>query len=512
MRAALGAGRRRLLRQLLVENLLLAGVGAAAGCAVAAVLTRLAARGLPEQLYHVGGVGLDAGALAFTLAVAVVTALFFGLVPALRLSRFGSYEALKEGAPVASAGPRSGRLLRLLVGAQVALSLVLLSAGVIQVRALLQLRDTHPGFDPRSVATAEIGLAGPRYGDESRVRAFHEDLLRRVSALPGVASAAFVHPLPLTFEVQEMEFGVEGRPVTPEEKLHASSLRVTPGYFKTMGIRLLAGREFEPRDTAGAPRVVIVNRALAEKYWPGKDPLGKRLADCTPCVADAERYEGFYEIVGLVEDTHQFGLWEQPQPQIYLAMAQAPLWRARLVARAAGGSAAQVFPALRGELAALDPDVPLSKERTMETVFTESYRPWSLATWFCVVMAGAALLLAAVGVYGVVACAVEQRTHELGVRLALGAGGSQVMRLVLRRNLLLLLIGVLPGVLLSLALSTLVASAATAMTGAAAGQATWDLQTPLAASLILLAGAGLASWWPARRAARIDVAALLRGA
>ncbi|HEU4451578.1 MAG TPA: ABC transporter permease [Longimicrobium sp.] len=494
-RAAMGASRMRLLRQMLTESILLSLAGGAGGLLLALAGGRVLLAALPADLPRSGEVGVDARVLGFTLLLALGTGVLFGLLPAIRASRGDLHASLKAG------GRRSGsassqRLSGALVMVEVALAVVLVIGAGLLLQSLWKLRQVDPGFRPEGVTTARLTLTGPRFEDPARVAAFYDDVLTRVRALPGVRAASVVSQLPLDGAFSGFPFEVEGRPPAPgAAPPTAGSWVATPDHLRAMGIPLLRGRSFEAADGAGSVRVALVNEALARRYWPGEDPIGKRLRP-------AWMREGWLTVVGVVGNVRHEGLGSQDGPEFYRAFAQEPAPVMTLVVRADAAPQAMAA-ALRAAVAAADPDVPASDLRPLEAVVSASVARPRFTSLLLAVFAAVALVLGAVGIYGVVAYAVSQRTHEIGVRMALGAGSDTVLRLVLRQGAVLAGIGVVLGLAAALALTRVLGSLLF-------GVSALDPLTFAAVGTAVVAVALVASWVPARRAARVDPAVALR--
>jgi putative ABC transport system permease protein len=494
VRAALGAARGRVVRQLLTESVLLALIGAAVGLLLAywgvEALRALAATSLPR----VEEIRLDGAVIGFTLLLAVLTGIVFGLVPALQAARADVYEVLKEGARGAT---RTGSARGMLVGAQVALSMVLLVGAGLLIRSFARLQSETPGFNPEHVLTARIALPLRKYDTQAKVNAFYADLLDRTRRLAGVREASAIDWLPFGGLGSATDYWVEGRPIPKtEDHLGADIQGVDANYFRTMQIPLVRGELFTERDGPDAPKKVVINETLARAVFPGQNPVGQRIA--MPW-GDTLRAE----VVAVVGDTKSAGLDSLPKPVLYWAMDQfATTTSKSLVIRTTGDPMA-VATALRGVVHAIDPEQPLADVKPIDEYLSQSVAQRRFSMALLAGFAGIALVLAAVGIYGVLAYAVAQRTREIGVRMALGAREADVLRMVVREGLVVTGAGLAVGILGALALTRVLGSLLY-------DTSTTDPLTFVAVALALGAVAMFASWLPARRAARVDPVVALR--
>jgi putative ABC transport system permease protein len=514
VRSALGAGRGRLIRQLLTESVLIALSGGAVGVTLAAWAVRLIANTNLVNVPRLSQISLNITALLFTLGVSLVAAMLFGLAPAAQVSRLDLNRALREEGRgfVGSAG--GARIQRALVVSEVALAVMLVIAAGLLLRSFDRLLRIDPGFNVKNLLTVNIDLPASRYQDNPRVTAFYDRLLERARALPGVVSAAATSGLPLTGWYGDTFFQIEGRPdnngvqdqsIPPDRNAygHFYYWQVTPDYFKTMGIALRQGRALQPSDDANAPSVVVINEKMARSFWPNESPLGKRIR-----LFGATLKEPMAEIVGVVRDVPLRQLNEETQPEAYYSQAQGPVvagWTSRtmsLVVRTAAEPLA-LAAAVRREAQALDIAAPIfgvsAVEQTLGRTVAQPRFNLILLGLFAVV----ALSLAAVGIYGVLANAVRQRTHEMGVRLALGARPGAVFRLVIRQGMGLAGVGIGIGLSGAFALTRYLESMLYEVKPT-------DPLTFGGVALLLLGVALSACWLPARRATKVDPMVALR--
>jgi len=492
--AALGAGRGRIVRQLLVESLLLALLGGAAGALVAhAGVLGLRAVG-PTSVPRLAEAAVDARMLGFALVVSLLTGVLFGLVPALRTSRPDLAEVIKVGGQGAVGGPARDRFRVALVVTEVALSFALLIGAGLLARSLGRLLAVEKGFDSERIVSAYLNLPSSRYPEAHQQIAFFRELRERLAALPGVTHAALVNNPPL-LGGSNGGFAIEGRTFPPEETPNVWKRIVSPDYFATLGIPIVAGRAIDERDVAGAPPVLIVNQAFARRFFPGENPLGKRVAfnwDTT----------GFQEIVGVAKDAREQALDQPAEPAMYIAHAQRAETGMYLLVRTSG-AAAGIIPQVRQAVAAIDRDRAISEVRTLEDVLDQTLARRRLAMSLFGAFSTLALFLAAVGLYAVISYSVQQRRREIGVRLALGARASQVAGTVVGRGVALIAAGAVVGALAALGLGRFLAALVF-------GVGTTDPATYAAVAGLLVGTALVASLVPALRAARVDPARVLR--
>jgi predicted permease len=495
VRSALGAWRGRIVRQLLTESRLLAFVGGLLGLLFALWGVKLLSAFVPENVPRFGETSIDLRVLGFTLAASVLTGLLFGIAPALQSSRFDLNEALKEGGRGGSDGRGRKRVRSLLMVSEVALSLVLLVGAGLLIKSFVKLRNTDPGFDPDNTLTASVSLAAVRYDSDEKIDDFYRRLIERVRALPGVASVGGVTPLPLSDNNMAFSFSVVGQPPPPPEQRQAASARVvTPDYFRAQGVPLRKGRVFNEADKAGAPNTIIVNEAFARRYLPGDEPLGQRLK------LGINSIEG--EIVGVVGDVRGMSLATPGTPEYYIPEAAVAFSDMSLVIRTTGDPAS-LTPALRQVVAEMDKDQPLYDVRTMDSLVARSVARQRFSMTLVGVFAVLAMLLSAVGIFSVMSFLVAQRTHEIGIRMALGARPGDILSMVVRHGIVLTLVGVAVGLAASFALTRL-------MSGLLYEVSATDPVVYGGITALLAAVALAACYIPARRATKVDPLIALR--
>ncbi len=497
LRTALGASPRRIVAMLLAESLLVSVVGAGLGLLIAWRGVPLLLGLLPSGLPRAAEIGMDLRVFLFASAMAVLSAVAFGLLPALQATRVDLLPALADagGRGPATAAGRHG-LRKILVTSEVAAALVLLVGAGLFARSFVRLRAVDLGFDAQNVVAFRIALDTGAYRTGGRAAEFYRALLPRLRGLPGVRSAAAVTYLPLQDRGFDRRYFREGEPDPGAAALEADLLMATPGYFETIGMKLLRGRDFSEHDRRETPRVIVVNETLARTTWPNDEPIGKRL------MIDYQTGVYPYEVVGLVNDTRHRGLKNAPRREVFIPHGQNPYLAMNVVVRATRDPAL-LKKALAREVAALDPAQPVERVRLMEDVVREASGPDRFAVALLAALALVAALLAATGIYGLLSYLVARRSHELGVRLALGAERRDVLRLVMGESARLVVAGTAAGLLLSLALARLVG--ALLFEVSAYDGATFAL-VPLAMVVVGLA----ASYVPARRAMQVDPIVALR--
>jgi len=494
IRAAIGASRWQVARQLMTENLLLASAGGAGGLLIAVWGVRFLEKMMPAGIGAMTAVTVDVPVLAFTLAVSLATGIVFGFVPALQMLRVDLHQTLKQGG---GKGSRAGfrGVERSLVVAEVALAFVLTLGAALFLQSFARLRGIDPGFRTAGILTMSTPLSPRRYDDPAKRAAYYDQVLARVTALPGVISAGFANGLPLVLKGNVNGLEVEGRPALGGDTFSNANYRVvTPDYLATIGVPLREGRHLDRRDVAGAPRVALINEAMRRKFWPGESPLGKRFrfGDQAPWVA----------VVGMVGDMRQSGLDRPAKPEMYLPAAQEPAPAINLAVRTMGDPR-NLAAAVRREIRAVDGGIPVLFVRTMEEVLDREVFQRRAQMVLLEIFAGLALLLAALGIYGVLAYLVAQRTREIGIRMALGARPADVLWTVAGQGVGLSVAGVAAGAAAAAMLARLIAKLLF-------GIAATDPATFVFVGALLVAVAATASYVPARRAMRVDPILALR--
>jgi putative ABC transport system permease protein len=497
VRTALGASRGRIVRQLLTESLVLAVLGGALGVLLAAWAVAALRDSLPVDLVRFlpgwASLQVDATVLGFTLLVSLIVGIACGLAPALSLSRPGLAGALKDGGRSTTGGARGGRARQLLVVAQVALALVLLAGTGLMVQSFVRMLRADPGFHTGPALTLQLALPPNGYDSGAAVAAFYDRLVERVAGLPGVEAAAVAGALPMTRTGGSQYFNVSGRPRLSVAEAPSAGYRVVSrDYLSAMGVPLKAGRAFTAEDGRDAPRVVLINQSFARRHFAGEDPVGQRL----------EFNDQSFEIVGVVGDVRHFGPREAVRPEMFAHHPQA-VWRTMTLIARTQTPPLHLAAAVRAEIAELDRDVGVASVRSMEQVVADFLAPERVTTAQMAAFALIALLIAAIGIYGVMSYSVLQRTHEIGVRTALGARPTAVLAMIVRQGLGLTAVGVAIGLAGAFVVTRLMTSLLYDVTAT-------DPLTLAAATAFLAVTALLASYLPARRAARIDPMVALR--
>ena len=511
LRAALGAGRRRILRQLLTETALLAMIGGAAGIFVAyAGLHLLRAAFPPEggigEIPHAAWIGIDGQVLGFTLAISLLTGILFGFAPAIQIARSELFETLKEGGR-GSTGGRRGQFVRSsLVVAEIALSLILLVGAGLLMRSFFLLMSENLGFNPSNVLTMQIWLPESHYAPGPPLVNFYQQMIEHVATQPGVKSASAVNFLPLSGWGDYCNLDIAGRPAPPPDQPFTAQYRVADWrYLQTMGIPVKAGRGFTSSDGPDAQGVVLLNEALAKLYWPREDPIGKQIRIHLPPTRSPWQpvaRDSWLTVVGVVQDVREWEWGEEKVAQVYLPYAQNPSRIMRLVVRTEGDPAA-FTPTVRHAIEGVDPNQPVTEIRTMDEFLVAAVSQRRLSMLLLGSFAGIATLLAAVGIYGVMAYAVTQRSHEIGIRMALGAEPADVLRMVVGDGMRLAVIGLFFGIAASVVLTRYLESQLY-------GVKATDPTTFVGVVLGLAAIAVAACYFPARRATKVDPLVALR--
>jgi putative ABC transport system permease protein len=505
IRAAVGAGRGHLIRQALTESLVLAVSGGLLGVIVGYWGVALLAAFGPQDVPRLAQARLDGPALAFAVGLTLLSGLVFGLAPALRMAGRLPHEALKEGGRSGSRAGSRDRVRNVLVVGEIAVALVLLTGAGLLIRSAIALNQVDPGFDPRGVVAGRVSLPAVTYQSPEQVTRAFQRIEERIAAVPGVDAGALVSTAPLEGGGSN-GLVPEGRPLDIASAINSQLRLVTPGYFATLKIRLLRGRTFTADDRRGAPLVMVINQTLAREAFRGEDPIGKRIACCEPGPNGSPNWK---EVVGVVGDVRAQGLDQAPEPEFYLPMLQAPAaawsWtdRTLTVAVRAQGDPAPLMTPIRQAVAEVDPAVPLYNLGTMQGRLVDSLAQSRFSTMLLTVFGAIALLLAAIGVYGVISYGVAQRTQEIGIRMALGARHADVLAMVVRHGAKLAGVGMVVGLAGALALSGLLSTLLFRVSPT-------DPPTFAGGIVVLMTVAVMAAALPARRAARTDPMVALR--
>jgi len=498
IRTALGAGKTRVVRQLLTESLLLALVAGGLGIVLAAWGTGILVRFSPEGLPRVTEIHMDGWVLAFTVGLSLLTGILFGLAPALQVTHSNIVEALKEGSLSTTAGSGRHLLRSSLVIVEMVLALILLVSAGLLIRSLIRLQDLSPGFDPRNVMTASVDLPDARFPDVKKVEFFRE-LATELKALPGVQSAGAIYPLPMSGDEMRTFFEIEGRPVTKSDQAHTSIRVASPNYFSTMRIPLLQGRDFSERDDKAATPVIVVNETLARRYFPNESPIGKRIK---PGFSTGPGEAPMREIVGVVGNVKFSDLTAEWTPESYVPYAQSPFGTMTIVVRSARNPEELTKP-IASVVQSLDKNLPAYAPKTVEQYLDGTIAVPRFNTFLLAIFAALAMVLTAVGLYGVISYTVAQRTHEIGIRMALGAQPGDMLRLVVGQGMRLALFGVGLGLVGAFGLTRFLSSLLF-------GVSSTDPLSFAVVVTMLLGVVLLACYIPARRAMRVDPMVALR--
>ncbi|MDX6613980.1 MAG: hypothetical protein QOD75_3166 [Blastocatellia bacterium] len=492
IRSALGASRIRIVRQLLTESLLLSLTGGTLGLILAVwwadLLVALGKQNIPRAFQ----VGVDWRVLGFTLLISVVTGIIFGLVPAIHSSKTELTESLKEGGRGSGDGARRNRIRGLLVVSELAIAFVLLMGSGLLIKSFWRLHQVSPGFQSQNLLTMVVGIPEVKYPTERQAQ-FYRDLLTRVRSLPGVSSVSAVTPLPLSGDMYRISFDTEGRPVAKGDQPSSDFFVIHDNYFKTLGVLILKGRDFNERDSEKGQPVIIVNEAFARKFFPNEEPVGKRIK---PGISVGEEKPAMREIVGVVADVRNRNLSSDLRPGYFVPAAQIPFNQMTLVVRTTNDPHS-LITGVQNEVRAMDQDVPVFNIKTMDEYISATVAAPRFNTTLLVIFAVVALILTVVGLYGVMSYSVAQRTNEIGIRMALGAQTRDVMRLIVSQGFKLVLLGLAIGLVGALALMRVLASLLF-------GVSARDPYTFAAVAIVLASVALLACYIPARRASRVD--------
>jgi putative ABC transport system permease protein len=499
LRLALGASRSRLTRQFLTESVLLALFGAGLGLLLALAGTQVLKTFIPVTIAQVGTITIDTRVLVFTLIVAVVTGIAFGLVPAIQGSHFNLNDTLKEGGRDSTGGGKGNQIRGLLVIVEVAVSFVLLIGAGLLINSFFHLRNLDPGFRGDHLLTMKVDLSDAKYPDRERRAAFFDEVMRRVRELPGVQSAAVASNLPLTYNGDSMTITVEGVPEPPpDQQLDVIYRAIGPDYFSTMGIPMVRGRDFTDQDNGDSKDVVIISEKTAQQFWPGQDPIGKRLKPGLSTSSSPWR-----EVIGIVKDVRQNDFVASPKRQMYFTYRQLKnIAPNALVVRTSIEPMSLAVPA-RNAIWSVDKDQTVADIDSMNHIVAESVARQRFSMLLLGLFAGLALLLASIGIYGVLSYSVAQRTREIGIRIALGARRTDVLQMTVMQGLKLVGTGMMIGLLAAFLVTRVLATLLFGITAT-------DPITFAGISVVLLAVAILASYVPALRATKVDPITALR--
>jgi predicted permease len=499
LRLALGASRSRLTRQFLTESVLLAFLGAALGLLLALAGVHVLKTFVPSMILQIQTINIDGKVLVFTASIALLTGVVFGLAPAMHALDSHLSDSLKEGGRDSAAGRKGNRLRGLLVIGEVAVSFILLIGAGLLINSFLHLRNLDPGFRTDHLLTMKVDLSELKYPDGERRSVFFDEVLRLIRALPGVQSVAVAGNLPFTYNGDSCTIAVEGIPDPPPDQWPDIIYRaVGSGYFSTMGIPMVRGRDFTDQDKANSTKVVVISEKTAQHYWPGQDPIGKRLK-----TGATTSNAPWREVIGVVKDVRQNDFIAQPKMQMYFSYRQMKDLAANALIVRTSVEPMSLATSVRNSIWAVDKDQPVADIDTMDHIVSEAIARQRFSMLLLGIFAGLALVLAAVGIYGVMSYSVAQRTHEIGIRMALGARRADVLRMTVKQGLQLVSVGMIVGLVAAFFLTRVLASLLF-------GISATDPITFLGISLVLLAVAIAASYIPALRATRVDPIIALR--
>ena len=501
IRAAMGANRLQLLRQLLVESLLLAVLGTGAGLVLARIGIDLILKLIPRQFPRFDQTQISWRVLAFTVALSLLTCVLFGLLPAWQASKPNLQSALEQGRRVSGSGIAKQRLRQVLVVLQISVAVMLVIAAGLLIRSFYRLRSVDPGFKSTNVLALSMSLPQSKYSDQQKTNAFFSELIDRISALPGVESAAIAYDHPLESNWIDA-FSIAGRVPTPGESLSANFTAVGADYFRTVTNPLVSGRLFNPQDDEDHPGAVIVNEAFARRYFPNESALGQRLNLSAPARVWRNQKFSTFEIVGIVRDVKSAGLSAAAEPAYYVPARQSPLNDMDVLVHTRQEPTTLV-PALRRAVWSIDPNQPIASVTTLDKIVSDSIAQPRVSMTLMGLFGVLALVLAAVGIYGLISYAVTQRTQEMGIRIALGAQTADVLRLILKQGLLLVVVGEALGLIGAFAVTRVISSLLF-------GVRPTDAATFFAVTVVLAVVALLACYIPARRATKVDPLIALR--
>jgi putative ABC transport system permease protein len=500
VRIAIGAGRGRIIRQLLSESVLLAAIGGALGLLIALWGTQGLVALVPKQLPRAEDIQLDAAVLFFTLGISFATGIIFGLVPAVHATRVELSQSLKANAGGSIGGGQRARLGRALVVVEIALALILLISAGLLLQSFARLGKVHSGLETEQLLTARVTLPPIAYSDANEIARFYEQLIARLRVLPSVRAASTVLPLPLSGSISTTQFDLPEHPLPENEQPISTTRLIGFDYFQTVGMPLLRGRSFADSDRLDSKPVAIVNERFVQKYFRGEDPVGKQIK---PGWSVTDQPPQLREIVGVVGNAKSLSLRDEFEPEVYLPVAQVPWPVATILLRTETSNPAAMVKTLRSELDRIDPGLPITDVRVFEEYRAASVAGARFNALLLSIFGAVALILTSVGIYGVIAYSVSQRTGEIGIRMALGALPSSIFRLVVGQGMTLVLISIAIGLLGAVACTHV-------MTSLLFGITARDPITFVSIATLIAAVAFLACWLPARRAARINPIEALR--